>query len=267
MKLKSIFEANSTETKTKTGIDALDDLLWTSDSTVHAPAASPKQSPTAPKSKTQRTVPSRSNTARKMGGVVMPSGAPKIHRDQIDTSGEISDEQAMRNAGYSHDDETEGREPIPTTPENLPAVIKHSMELSTGSNVDVDWHMVKHLPGYMSSAIRAMGRQVFAPFTNTAIEDIQVVANLQDSGPNSDEEVDAISKYVSANGQANSAAELYFREAIPGYSAQIVSYDADGYTFVLVKDFAGKYIYSWPAKDSKKAFTRGVNADRAQLGN
>jgi hypothetical protein len=42
------------------------------------------------------------------------------------------------------------------------------------------------------------------------------------------------------------------RDLMPDYDAQVSVFEADGYTFMLVKDFAGRYIYSWPTKDTIK---------------
>ena len=74
----------------------------------------------------------------------------------------ISDEQAAKNAGA---DSVEGYVDKPKlTPEHLPAVISQEMRAS-GQNLNVKWHQVKHLPGYLQSGIRAIGRKVFSPFT------------------------------------------------------------------------------------------------------
>lgn len=247
MKLKTLFEAKPT--KTKIGVDSSLDSLF-NQGTQKPIATTPNRNGevnTQQRPVVNNRVASRQQTKDKMKNVSMPQHNMSINHDEIDQTGEISNQQAAQNAGLSNDNALD-----PTTPQSLPAIIKHSMEVSTGTEVDIDWHMVKQLPGYMSSAIRAMGRQVFAPFTSTAIEDIQVLANLNGSGPNSDQEIDAISKYVSGAGEPNVQAELFFSKVIPGYSAKVVAFDCDGYTFLLVKDFAGKYVYSWPAADSKK---------------
>lgn len=129
--------------------------------------------------------------------------------------------------------------PIPVTPENLPAIISTAVGRY---GQDVKWHMVKNLPVYMSSAIRSIGRQVFAPFTKTPIEKIQVLSSLT----NSDHELSVIGDWIAKNGRKNDRMTMQFEKVFPGYDAQIDVWQAEGYTFVVVKDFMGKYIYAWP---------------------
>lgn len=176
----------------------------------------------------------------------------QLNTNELDMDDEISDEEAARNAGFDLLNTLGDGDPEPRNPENLPAIISKAM-VKQGTDLDVvepEWHMVKHLPGYLAAPIRALGRKVFAPFTNTAIEDIQVLADLG-GGPNTEAEIDAVSRFVSSRGTRDSAAELQFEKVLPGYQADVVFYNAEGYTFMLVKDFMGNYIYSWPQKDSK----------------
>lgn len=135
------------------------------------------------------------------------------------------------------------------TPENLPAVI--STSLRAAGMVTPEFHMVKHLPGYMSAGIRAIGRQVFSPFTKTPIEQISVIANLNNSGPNDASELRAVAGFLHKHGTRNSQVEMEFQEVIPGYKADVVFYSYANYAFLVVRDHAGHYIYSWPATDMK----------------
>lgn len=170
---------------------------------------------------------------------------------ELDMDNEISDAEAAQNAGVSY-----GYEDVePRTPENLPAIISTAMTTSgtaaaTRSPVEINWHMVKNLPGYLAAPIRAMGRAVFGPFTSTPIEKIQVLADVG-GGPNSKQEIDAMASYLIKNGDRDREAEITFQRVIEGYEASVVVYNAEGYTFFVVKDFAGSYIYSWPQETSK----------------
>lgn len=139
---------------------------------------------------------------------------------------------------------------IPTS-SKLPKVI--SAALRAAGKEDPKWHMVRNLPGYMSQGIRAIGRQVFSPFTSTKIEDIQVIANLGGSGPNTKAEINAVAGFLMKNGTKINDASMEFQERIPGYSAEMKVFTFANYTFLLVKDQAGEYIYSWPSTDNKKA--------------
>lgn len=164
----------------------------------------------------------------------------------------VSDEEAAKIAGATR---TPGfSEPKEKTKAiarigSLPKVINKKM--AKEGMVEPDWHQVKHLPGYMVNAIRAIGRAVFTPFTDTPIEKIQVVANVG-KGPNSVREVDAVLAWLHKHARRDTEAELWFEDQIPDYDAKVICYKASGYTFLAVKDFAGNYIYSWPTNDEKE---------------
>jgi hypothetical protein len=209
------------------------------------------------------TAPAAQTRAKTAGVQPTQQMADKMRDFDFTEPDEISDDQAAQNAGL--DQEETGIVPR-KTPENMPAIVSSALE-KVGDIVP-EWHMVKHLPGYLSSGIRAMGRAVFAPFTSTPIEKIQVLANLMDNGPNEQKEIDAVVGFVTQNGQRNSEAEIQFREKIPDYTAKVQVYMALGYTFLLVKDFAGKYVYAWPSQD-QDGLSQGhdgqLGQDRPQL--
>ena len=161
----------------------------------------------------------------------------------MDMSGEdeISDAQARTNAGL--DDRRENQLIVPT---NAMSTVSNAVVKAEG--IVPEWHEVKHLPGYLQQGIRSVGRAVFRAFTTTPIEEIQVLANIGD-GPNDQEELDAVLQYLKDAGHRDSEAELEFHERIPNYGAKVKIYKALNYTFMVVKDFAGNYIYAWPSAD------------------
>lgn len=162
---------------------------------------------------------------------------------------EISDEQALANSGRQPQGvaPTEGVPPEPPTPQNLPAVISRALTRTDSDYIPPDWQpewkMVRQLPGYLQNAIRQLGRQVFRQFTDTPLEDIQVMATL---AGDSDTDMDMMAHWIQQNGVRDDAMEMDFNDVIPGYTGQVVVYNTLGYTFVMVNDFAGKYIYAWP---------------------
>lgn len=158
----------------------------------------------------------------------------------LDDEDEISDEVAQANVGLDI------TKPKSTT---LPVVINTSLR-AVGEQ-EPEFHMVKNLPGYMVSGIRAVGRKVFEPFTKTKIEDIQVIANLNNSGPNSSLEINSVAAFLKKYGTRNSKYEISFFDKIPGYEADALIYTYANFTFLLVKDHAGDYIYAWPSTDNK----------------
>lgn len=165
---------------------------------------------------------------------------------------DIEDDQALvdiLNAGF---------DPTEPTTDNLPSVI--NMAVRAAGSVEPKFHAVHNLPGYASTPIRKLGRAVFKPFTDTRIEDICVVANLGGSGkPNTTQELNAIVGTLARDGTRHSQYEIDFDNSlsavIPGYHADILLYTYMGYTFLVVRDEMGQYVYSWPTTDNKFALT------------
>lgn len=146
-------------------------------------------------------------------------------------------------------------EPIPPTPQNLPAVIQTAMARTDAEEpgrpvFNPEWNMVKNLPGYMANPIRALGRMIFSQFTDTPIDQINVMA----TPINTDREVNMMAHWIRRYGIRDDEAEIDFSNIMPGYTADIQLWNSEGYTFLLVKDQMGNYIYSWPGG-------RGVHLD------
>ncbi len=150
---------------------------------------------------------------------------------------EISDADAARNAGM--DTHLGDARPVPPTNDNLPALVNKDIAL-TGGRIEPEWHQVKHLPGYMLNAIRAGGRQVFRQFTDTPIEDIQMICTIP--GMNSEREVKAVMAWVRTNAQPQDQAEMTFGG---GIKADVRLWQTADFSFLLVKDPMGFYVYSW----------------------
>ena len=145
------------------------------------------------------------------------------------------------------DEEGDGEEE--SEPNTLPQEIRK--DLRTHGDVTARFHSVKNLPGYMDDAIRMMGQKVFSSLTATPIEDINVLANLGDQGPNEQRELNAVAGMVNAYGERRGDYEMEFDRILPGYEADIRVYEYKDQIFCLVKDFAGSYVYSWPAENKK----------------
>lgn len=198
---------------------------------------------------------SAEQTTKALGDVEMHPDAMDKLADLMGSGLEdvLSDEQAARLATGHH---TPGFTSEPKTPTKSLAVIEKmpkiiGKKMAKEGMIEPDWHQVKHLPGYMVGAIRAIGRAVFAPFTDTPIEKIQVVANLG-NGPNKASEVNSTLDWLHKHARRDTEAELWFEDQIPDYEAKVICYKAMGFTFLAVKDFAGNYIYSWPTTDEKQ---------------
>lgn len=131
----------------------------------------------------------------------------------------------------------------------LPTVIEREM-VRTGGRVHPNWYPVKRLPGYVRMAIRQMGKEVFAPFTNTPLDEIHVLSSLT----NSESELKFIVIWIRKHGKKVDKAHLDFEGKLPGYEADLEVWDVSGYQFALVEDFMGVYIYGWIPKGKRKYF-------------
>lgn len=151
---------------------------------------------------------------------------------------------------------TDGVEPKP--PENLPDVLVKTTTLATTAEyalrkagyVVPEFHQVAALPGNIKDQIRQLGRSLFKSMTVTPTNKIFVVANLGGQGPNSNREVQSVANWIRDNGEDYGDGSINFDRSIPGYEAETHMYTAAGITWLLVKDFAGQYIYAWPEQES-----------------
>jgi hypothetical protein len=123
---------------------------------------------------------------------------------------------------------------------NLPAVICNAMT-ETEAGFDPRWHMVRNLPGYQQEAIRGYGRSIFGAFTSTPVEDIQMVTTLI----NSDTEVKLMMAWIKENGVREDLTELDGSAVFGDYKADVQKWSCNDYSFLLVRDRAGHYVYGW----------------------
>jgi len=134
---------------------------------------------------------------------------------------------------------------------NLPAVAGQALQAAGIQNPD--FHQVANLPGNIADQIRQLGKSLFGALTMTPTKRIHVVANLGGQGPNSTAEVNAVAGFLKKHGQDLGPGDIDFENVMPGYKAQTHMFSAAGIRWMLVKDFAGQYIYCWPEADSHDA--------------
>ena len=134
---------------------------------------------------------------------------------------------------------------------NLPAVAGQALQAAGVQNPE--FHQVANLPGNMADQIRQLGKSLFGSLTMTPTKRIHVVANLGGQGPNSSAEVNAVAGFLKDHGRDLGPGDIDFDNVMPGYKAQTHMFSAAGIRWMLVKDFAGQYIYCWPEEDSHDA--------------
>jgi hypothetical protein len=150
--------------------------------------------------------------------------------------------------------DSEPPETLPSTrvnTDNLPAIAGE--KLVAAGVQEPDFHQVANLPGNMSRAIRTLGKALFRSFTRTPTEDIYMIGNVGGQGPNTNQEINAVAGWLRDEGDEVSTGDIDFDTSIPGYQADIRQYRAAGIRWLVVMDEFGKYIYSWPEKDSLDA--------------
>jgi hypothetical protein len=86
--------------------------------------------------------------------------------------------------------------------------------------------------------------------TITPTNKIFVVANLGGMGPNTNREVQSVANWIRDYGDDFGNGSIDFDGSIPGYEAETYMYTAAGIAWLLIRDFAGIYIYAWPENDS-----------------
>ena len=234
-------EATKTKTKSKINLDPL------ADHPNNLPAASvggDKDTPTDNRTTSNSPKFNRASAAQTLRKT-----------SQITPNADMSNMLSrMRDIEADHDDPGYP-EPIPTTPENLPAVINKSIVRAGYQHPD--WHTVATLPGNMAQGIRTLGRQLFRSFTRTPTDKIIMIGNVMGQGPNTSAEINAVAGWIVNNGTKITTGDIDFNRIMPGYSADIQQWDCDGARFLIVKDQFGKYIYSWPSSESV-----GISAQR-----
>lgn len=226
-------KGSKTDTKTKSQFDFMPDLEAGSKGV--AKAGAPAGTPTLPGKKATRKVP-------RTAGVDMsdPDMAAAMHGIlNHGMEDEISDDEARANSNFGDD---VGEHPIIPTNENLPAIISREISLD-GGRIIPEWTQVKDLPGYMLNAIRAVGRALFREYTNTRIEDIQMLATLP--GMNSETEVKAMMAWVTKNGVPGQKAKI----TLHGQEIEISPWKTDDFSFLLGHDAMGYYVYAWVQKN------------------
>ena len=117
-----------------------------------------------------------------------------------------------------------------------------------------NWFSVAELPGNVQSQIRQLGRTLFKDITTTPISDVAVMSTLS----NPEQQVQRTYAGILRDGEKVRDMEFDFSPVMPGYTAEGEVWrvedpqsSAAGYEFLLIKDFAGHYVYGYPSTASK----------------
>ena len=172
--------------------------------------------------------------------------------DMADMLGKLRNIEVDRDLEAYPDEEPPEQLPsVEVNTANLPAVAGQALQAAGVQ--DPEFHQVANLPGNMADQIRQLGKSLFGSLTMTPTKRIHVVANLGGQGPNSSAEVNAVAGFLKDHGRDLGPGDIDFENVMPGYKAQTHMFSAAGIRWMLVKDFAGQYIYCWPEEDSHDA--------------
>ena len=159
-------------------------------------------------------------------------------------------------SNYDEEDEIEipDEMEIDGEPNTLPAEIK--TDIKTHGDIPVRFHSLENLPNFGDALVQQLSRTgIFTKYLGgTPIEEINVLANLSDQGPNEQRELNAVAGMVATYGTELTSASIDFENTfanIPGYEAEVQVYEYKDEMFCLVKDFMGSYIYTWPVPAKK----------------
>lgn len=131
-------------------------------------------------------------------------------------------------------------------------------ESSTPSIIgcNLRWLRLNQLPGFMWRAIRAMGESIFSPLTSTRLDRIEVIADLGGKGPHTRQEIDDTAHRLRVSNDPSrivNYSSVQMAKLFGGlYQAKAVRFEEPDFTYLLVQDAMGGYIYRWPSADTKQ---------------
>jgi hypothetical protein len=99
------------------------------------------------------------------------------------------------------------------------------------------------MPGYCTDTVRRYGREVLSEFTDLPLERMCVTATQADGD---DAQMDALVAWVQETGRLVHEEPAVRFAAMPAYHASADLYVAENCGFLVVDDFAGRYVYAWP---------------------
>lgn len=234
-----VSESKPTMAKTQHHLDDIDDILNPRRADLPATVATTSDEISST-GKMSLPAASRADTQRRVGSIT-PSDTMR------DLMNRISPMAGAGEAGVVPDQATDAV--ALRTAADVPAVISNAMKASGMQTPQ--WHNVNNLPGYNQQNVRGMGRQLFSMFTNTPLEQIQTIANVNGQGPNTDAEMRAVAGWLRSNAEDLGVVDVDHGMANPGYKPDVKEYRANGVRFHLVRDPMGQYIYAYPDSDAK----------------
>lgn len=143
-------------------------------------------------------------------------------------------------------------------PEETALVLKDITNSLTPERAGTEWYPLPATPNYMG--MKKVAKTIFKQFTSADLSEIYSVSTLTTP----EDQVKRIYKALADKGRFVEDLSYDFAASIPGYEAEAKLYSYKGMEFLLVKDFAGYYVYAWDSSTSK--ITSDSEESREALG-
>lgn len=148
----------------------------------------------------------------------------------------------------------------PVEPTTLPVPSGKQIDAVHGMNIHL--YPIRHLPGYIVSGIRQMGREVFRSMPcfqafeeacrNKRCDALGEVFSLSTMTAEHPAEVDAVAEHIHQHGQRMAEGTMV-HPMLPSYRPEVILYATEDWTFKLVRDrvengapINANHIYAWP---------------------
>jgi len=172
---------------------------------------------------------------------------------------------------------------LPVRPGVMPAIRTQQVPMPAGAR-QPEWVAVKHTPLFNEAVVQAMGAMVFADYTTAPVGEIVCLSTLT----HDETTVKAVAAWAMKEGAGRDESTIradadiaqqvgrrfgmnidgrvqqHVDEGLRGYEARIVTVAARGMRYLIMKDFAGTYVYGWPDSLSAVRY-QGPEAGAAQL--
>ena len=200
---------------------------------------------------------SKADSRRQASQADLPQGAGDVMRDFMNRTQGVTDTVAVP-ADYDDLDNWDVDVPVEPKPpgQEVATIGQEVATISTAlANIDDDielnWHQLKHLPGYALEQIRGAFRPLFREFMNVELEDVTVVTTLDGSIEKDD--LRSFMGFLSANGEKFDEFDLeaFGIDRDTYHVEKAYMYHYNGFNFLLMQEklqnMRNWYIYAGPA--------------------
>lgn len=141
----------------------------------------------------------------------------------------------------THNKPDDIQENLPKTIDNLQDIINDAMR-KDGQFIPITWIKLIQLPNAQRELLLKLAPYIFKECTSIRFTQILTTSSMIIPRANAVKLIEWIRK----DGKRIPHQNFDFSNIIPGYTAKEQLWEKEGYSFLLVKDDQGYYIYGWP---------------------